>query len=282
MAVMLRATPCRAAGLVFGLLFGVQAGAFAQDAAQASVPMLDPDAAVARSQAAIGRSLGDHRFLDTDKQVVRLADYRGKPLVVALIFTACTESCPLIVQRLAEAVEVAQDALGRESFAVATVGFDAEHDTPARMKAYARTQGVEGPGWRFLSGDRTSVDALIDDLGFSRVPSPRGFDHIAQISIVDQDGRVHGHVYGADFEVPALVEPLKVLALGQATVFTDVAAVVERVKLFCTFFDPKSGRYAIDYSFVISLTVGGLALLGLAVLLGRALWTMTHPPKGPA
>jgi protein SCO1/2 len=256
---MLRATPCRAAGLVFGLLFGVQAGAFAQDAAQASVPVLDADAAVARSQAAIGRSLGDHSFLDADNQVVRLADYRGRPLVVALVFTACTESCPLIVQRLAEAVEVAQEALGPESFAVVTVGFDAAHDTPARMKAYARTQGVGGPGWRFLSGDRTSVDALIDDLGFSRVPSP-----------------------GADFEVPALVEPLKVLALGQATVFTDVAAVIERVKLFCTFFDPKSGRYAVDYSFVISLTVGGLALLGLAVLLGRALWTMNHPPKGPA
>lgn len=237
---------------------------------------------MARSQAAIGRSLGDHRFLDTDNQVVRMADYRGKPVVVALVFTACTESCPLIVQRLAEAVEVAQEALGRESFAVVTVGFDAEHDTPARMKAYAGTQGVGGPGWQFLSGDRASVDALIDDLGFSRVPSPRGFDHIAQISIVDQDGRVHGHVYGADFEAPALVEPLKVLALGQATVFTDVTAVFERVKLFCTFFDPKSGRYAVDYSFVIALTVGGLALLGLAAFLTRALWTMTHPPKGPA
>ena len=279
MAVMSIATRCLTA---VGLLLGLHAGAVAQSAKPQTDLQLDPAAAVARSQAAIGRSLGDHRLLDVDNRVVRLADYRGKPLVVALVFTACTESCPLIVQRLADAVEAARQVLGPESFAVVTVGFDAEHDTPARMKAYARTQGVGGSGWQFLSGDRASVDALIDDLGFSRVPSPRGFDHIAQISIVDRDGRVHGHVYGADFEVPALVEPLKVLALGQATVFTDVAAVIERVKLFCTFFDPKSGRYAVDYSFVISLAVGGLALLGLAAFLARALWTMTHPPKGPA
>jgi protein SCO1/2 len=280
---MSRALRCLA---VAGFLLGLQAGALAQDTAETSdlAPdlSLDPEAAVARSQAAIGRSLGDHSFLDADNRVVGLGDYRGKPLIVALVFTACTESCPLIVQRLAEAVEVAQEALGRDSFAVVTVGFDAGHDTPSRMQAYARAQGVHVPGWRFLSGDQATVDALVEDLGFSRVPSPRGFDHIAQISIIDQDGRVHGHVYGSDFEIPALVEPLKVLALGEGAVFTDVAAVIQRVKLFCTFFDPKSGRYAVDYSFVISLAVGGLALLGLAFLLGRALWTMHHPPGGAA
>lgn len=265
-----------------GLLLAVPCGAFAQDGDISENLVLDPQAAVARSQAAIGRSLGDHSFIDAENRAVRLADYRGKPLVVSLVFTACTESCPLILQRLAEAVEVAQDALGQESFAVATVGFDSRYDTPARMQDYARTQGVHLPGWRFLSGDRATVDALVDDLGFLRVPSPRGFDHIAQISIIDRDGRVHGHVYGADFEVPALVEPLKVLALGQATVFTDVTAVIERVKLFCTFFDPKSGRYAVDYSFVISLAVGGLALLGLAFFLVRALWSQHHPPRGSA
>ena len=265
---------------VAGLLFGWAAGIPFQASADAPDPSLDPEAAIARSQAAVGRSLGDYSFRAADGETVRLADYRGKPLVVALVFTACSESCPLIVQRLAEAVEVAQGALGEDSFAVAAVGFDSQHDSPERMKAFARAQGVDGMGWRFLSGDPATVDALIDDLGFLRVPSPRGFDHVAQVSIIDQDGRVHGHVYGADFGVPALVEPLKVLALGQSTAISDIAAVVQRVKLFCTFFDPRSGRYAVDYSFVISLAIGGLALLGLAFFLGRALWTMHHPPGG--
>jgi len=280
---MSRAIRCLA---IAGLVLGMQAGALAQvttgTPGQAADPTLDPKAAVARSQAAIGRSLGDYSFLDQGGAAVRLADYRGKPLVVSLVFTACTQSCPLIVERLAEAVEVAREALGADSFAVLTVGFDSRHDSPERMQAFARAHGVDLPGWRFVSGEQAAVDALVEDLGFLRVASPRGFDHIAQISIIDPDGRVHSHVYGADFEAPALVEPLKVLVLGQATLFTDVAAVVRRVKLFCTFFDARSGRYAVDYSFVISFVIGGLVLLGLAFFLVRVLWTMHQPPRGTA
>lgn len=278
---MPRAIRCLA---VAGLVLGMQAGAPARGATGAPDPAadltLDPEAAVARSQAAIGRSLGDYSFLDEGGAVVRLADYRGRPLVVSLVFTACTQSCPLIIERLAKAVEVAREAVGADSFAVLTVGFDSRHDSPERMRAFARAHGVDEPGWRFVSGDRPTVDALAEDLGFLRVASPRGFDHIAQISVIGPDGRVHSQVYGADFEAPALVEPLKVLVLGQATIFTDVAALVRRVKLFCTFFDPRSGRYAVDYSFVISFVIGGLVLLGLAFFLVRVLWTMHQPPRG--
>lgn len=270
--------------LLAGFLLGVPAGVHGEDTGsysnEASGLAFDPDAAIARSQAAIGRSLAEYSFRDEDGEVVRLADYRGRLLVISLVFTACSQSCPLIIERLAAAVEVAQDALGPDSFSVITVGFDSRNDTPTRMRAFARTHGVDLPGWRFLSGDQATVDALVQDLGFLRIASPRGFDHIAQISIIDPDGRVHGHVYGDDFEAPALVEPLKVLVLGQGAVVTDVAAVIQRVKLFCTFFDPRSGRYAVDYSFVISFAVGGLSLLALAFFLVRALWTLHHPPRG--
>lgn len=268
------------AGVLLGAPAVVHGGGTASYRNQSSGLALDPDAAIARSQAAIGRSVGDFRFRDEDGEIVRLADYRARPLVISLIFTACSQSCPLIVERLADAVEVAHDALGPDSFAVITVGFDSQNDTPARMRAFARAHGVDLPGWRFLSGDQATVDALIRDLGFVRLASPRGFDHIAQVSLIDPEGRVHAHVYGDDFEAPALVEPLKALILGQDTVFTDVAAVIQRIKLFCTFFDPHSGRYAVDYSFVISFAVGGLALVGLAVFLLRAFWSLHRPPRG--
>jgi len=270
--------------LFAGFLLGVPAGVRGDDtgayADLASGSALDPDAAITRSRAAIGRRLGDYSFLDEAGEVVRLADYRGRPLIISLVFTACSQSCPLIVERLAAAVAVAQDALGPDSFSVVTVGFDSRNDTPARMRAFAHSHGVDLPDWRFLSSDQATVDALIEDLGFLRFASPRGFDHIAQVSLIDSEGRVHGHVYGANFEVPALVEPLKALVLRQDTALTDVAAVIRRVTLFCTFFDPRSGRYAVDYSFVISLAVGGLALFGLAVFLLRTLWAMHRPPRG--
>ena len=43
---------------------------------------------------------------------------------------------------------------------------------------------------------------------------PRGFDHLAQTTVIDAHGRIYRQVYGDAFAVPALVEPLKDLALG--------------------------------------------------------------------
>ncbi len=243
-----------------------------------SDPLLEPEKAIAKSQAAIGRVLGPYRFQDEAEQDVLLSDYRGRPLVIALVFTACSESCPLVIQSLAAAVEVAQDGLGAESFAVATIGFDSVADSPARMRAFSRSQGIDLPNWRFLSGDHANVDGVIENLGFSRLSSPRGFDHIAQVSVIDPEGRISAQIYGSDFAAPALVEPLKQLLLGQALSPFDLSGVVDRVRLFCTFFDARAGRYAVDYSFVIAMTVGGLALLGLAAIIIRAVISSRRPP----
>ena len=265
-----------ALGLALLLAASGTAGGAAPD------PFAEPEAVVARSQAAVGRTLGPWRFRDAAEGEVVLADYRGKPLVVSLVFTACSESCPLILQSLAEAVEVAQEGLGAEGFDVVTIGFDSVADSPARMRAFARSHGIDLPNWRFLSGDRANVDGLIEDLGFTRLASPRGFDHIAQVSLIDADGRVAAQVYGSSFAAPALVEPLKQLLLGQAAGRRDLAGLVERIRLFCTFFDARSGRYAVDYSFVISFTVGGLALAGLGVVLIRAAIAARRSPGRPA
>ena len=74
----------------------------------------DPTAAVAHSQAAIGRTLGDHIFVDRRERPMALSDFRGKPLVINLVYTACADVCPTIVQTLYDAIDVAQGALGAD------------------------------------------------------------------------------------------------------------------------------------------------------------------------
>jgi protein SCO1/2 len=231
----------------------------------------DAEAAIEYSQAAIGRQVGDYSFLDSDRTEVRLAELQGKPIVVNLVYTACSYSCPLIVQTLYSAVEVAQDALGEDSFAVLTIGFDTQEDTPARMRAYARGQGVDLPNWRFLSGDEATVSSLSKDLGFIYYPSPRGFDHLAQTSVIDAEGLVYRQVYGSDFSAPAVVEPLKDLVFGRQGDLTSVAGLINRVRLFCTLYDPSSERYRFDYSIFIALAVGSVALGAIGLILLRAL-----------
>ena len=255
----------------------VAGGAAAQDTVDAGIAF-DPEAAIAYSQAAIGRNLEDYSFLDTRRQAVRLADYRGKPLVINLVFTACAESCPIVVQTLQNAVEVAQDALGPDSFSVVTVGFDARGDTPERMRAFAHGQGVDLSRWAFLSGDGETVERLVDNLGFIYFPSPRGFDHLAQTTVVDAEGQVYRQVYGAAFEAPALVEPLMELVFGQRAEASGLENLVNKVRLFCTYYDAAAERYRFDYSIFFALAIGAASLLGLAIVLLRA-WF--RPPPAP-
>jgi protein SCO1/2 len=232
--------------------------------------LFDRDGALAYSQRAIGGTLGDHRLIDPDGRVVDLFAFRGKPLVVNLIYTSCAHGCPLTVQSLRRAVEVAQGALGRDAFAVITVGFDSRNDTPARMRAYARSRGIDRPGWSALAADQGSIERLAAKLGFLFAASPAGFDHLAQTTIVDAQGRVYRQVYGETFAPPSLVEPLKDLVLGRSAGLTTLAGIAQRVRWLCTVYDPASDRYRFSYAVLLQYGIGALSLTLTAIFLFRA------------
>jgi len=229
----------------------------------------DADDALALSRRALGNTLPDLHFVSTTGRSVQLADYRGRPLLVSLVYTACTDSCPLVVQRLYDAVEVGQETFGPDGFAVVTVGFDSANDTPQRLRAFARQQGVDLPNWEFLAGDHATVDRLIEAVGFTLVPTAGGFSHMAQVSVVDKDGQIYQQVYGDAFAVTSIIEPLKDLIYGRAQRIETVTDFVERVKLFCTIYNPNTGRYEIDYSVFIGLAIGLACLMVVAAWLVR-------------
>ena len=243
------------------------AGAIPQDPPSA----FDPQGALTYSQSAIGRSVTPHRLFESGGRERRLAEFRGKPLVLNLVYTGCAHSCPLIVQTLYRAVDVAQDTFGADAFTVVTVGFDTDVDTPDQMRAYARSQGVDLPGWHFLSADRETVDRLTREVGFIYFPSPKGFDHLAQVTVLDAEGRVFHQVYGDVFQPPALVEPLKQLISGGSAELLSLEGLVERVRLFCTLYDPTAGRYRFEWSLFVGLIIGSLCLLTIGTILVRAL-----------
>lgn len=240
------------------------------------VSAFDAKQAIAYSQAAVKRQVSDFKLVNRQSKTVSLAQFRGRPLVISLIYTACSDFCPTLVQTLHGAVETAQEIFGPDEFSVISVGFDARGDTPARMRAFARSQGVDLPNWYFLSGSESDIKALAENLGFIYFPSARGFDHLAQVSILDRDGRVFQQIYGTNFDSPALVEPLRALFGASPIEFSNPADLVNRIRLFCTYFDPTRGTYSFDYSIIISLVIGALSLLGLATILIRAIIQQRH------
>lgn len=254
-------------------------GALAAPPIAAQVVTVHDEASALRvSQSAIGKPVRDHAFVNADRETITLDSFRGKPLIVNLIYTSCDHTCPLVVQTLARAVEVAQDAFGEDSFHVVTVGFDPRYDKPARMRSYARAQGIDLPNWQFLSATPATIDALVEDVGFVFYPSPRGFEHLAQTTILDDQGVVYRHLYGAEFTPPGLVEPMKDLIFGRKGNFTSISGLVNRVRLFCTIYDPSRDRYRFDYSVIVGAVIGFISLTGIAVVVVRA-WRRTAPKQ---
>lgn len=228
---------------------------------------LDRDAALRTSQAALGARPANYVFTSSEGRRVDLASFRGRPLVVHFVYTGCFQVCPASTQFLKLAAGQAEAALGKDRFALATIGFNLPFDSPAAMRDFARRQGAGGAHWSFLTPEAGALEALLADFGFSRVATPSGFDHVLQASILDAEGRIVKQVYGESFALEAFVEPLKALVAGAPLPASDLAAVVERLRLLCTVYDPATGRYSLDYALFVEMLGGLLVIVATAVFL---------------
>lgn len=238
-------------------------------------PQLDPAATVAKGTQALGRAIGNYTLVDMNGASLALRDYRGKPLVISLVYTACSSVCPPTTQHVINAVNEAGRMIGLDRFNVLTVGFDARADTPARLTQFASTQGIKSPNWRVASADAATIEALLGDLGFSYRAAAGGFDHLTQTTIVDRDGRIYRHVYGEEFPLQMFMEPLKDVVYGTTTSFT-FRGIVDRIKFICTAYDPGSGRYRIDFGLVFGGVIAAFSLLVMGGLILREWFRSAH------
>ena len=226
---------------------------------------LDPEVALRASQAAVGRELADHALLDARGQPVRLASYRGKPLLVSFIYTGCFQVCPTTTRSLSEAVDALTRVFGADKFNVVSVGFNQPFDSPQAMRAFAKQMRVDAPNWDFLSPPPASVETLTRDFGFSYVATPAGFDHVLTVSVVDPQGRIYQQVYGERLSGDMLGEPLRrLLRDNPLPADTTLDALVRRVRLVCTVYDAKTGTYRTDYGLLFE--VAGGVTFALAML----------------
>jgi len=223
--------------------------------------------AVRVSQAAIGRSVSNWRFVDRSGREVRMSDLRGKPLLVSFIYTGCFQVCPTTTRFLQQSVRAARDALGHGSFRVISIGFNQPFDSPEALSDFSRKHGINLAEWEFLAPRQADVEPMLAEFGLRVTPTTAGFDHIIQASLVDADGAIYRQIYGDAFDLQMLIEPLKQLLSGQVEGQGTLDSVWLKVKLFCTVYDPNTGRYKFNYSLFVEL-FAGLTFLGALAAYG--------------
>jgi protein SCO1 len=260
------------AGLVGGLPLSAQQTAITE--AEARAFGLDQQAALQLSQSRLQQFPNDYALVDSHGQSVRLAQYRGKPLLVNFVYTGCFKICPTSSRALRRAVDAMRERFGVNQFQVLSIGFDQPTDSPMALRSFAAQQRIADPNWALLAPRAADVPALARDFGFSYVATPIGFDHTLQVSIVDADGRIHAQVYGDAFGPDSLGEPLRqLLTGGSALAPTSFADLIDKVRILCSIYDPITGQYRVNYSMYLEIA-GGLtfilAMLAFAVSEWRA------------
>lgn len=224
--------------------------------------------ALEASQSAIGNTLSNYHFTDSSGKGLKLHDLKGKPLVLSLIFTSCYQTCPMTTRHLSSVIEKARETLGHDNFSVAILGFDSQFDNPQAMKHFAKKQGIENANWNLLSADPKTIKAFTKELGFLFYTSPNGFDHMVQATIIDADSVIYRQVYGEVFDTPLLIEPLKELILGRPQPNNTILAdLINKVRFFCTNYDPASDSYHFDYSLFIGMIIGALIIILIIIFL---------------
>lgn len=120
----------------------------------------------------------------------RLADLRGHPVVLAMIFTRCAGICPATVADMSRLrADLPAGLRARSRFVLAS--FDSAGDTPAVLRAYRARMGLNDPGWILLRAGPEAVRDLAAALGVSYTERGRGqFVHSSQVTVLDAEGDI--------------------------------------------------------------------------------------------
>jgi protein SCO1 len=146
-----------------------------------------------------------------DGRQVSLKDLRGKVVVVTFIYTACTDTCPLLTAKMAALQDDLGSDFGPKIFFV-SITVDPERDTPEALTRYAQAHGVNFAGWTFLTGMPDEIRTIAHQYGiYSKKQASGDVDHTFLTSLVDQHGTLRVQYMGVRFDPDELLRDLRSL-----------------------------------------------------------------------
>jgi protein SCO1 len=209
----------------------------------------------------------DASFVDESGKSVKLGDYFGKrPAILALVYYTCPMLCSEELDGLTSSLEMVKLTPGKD-FDVVIISIDPS-DMPeqaAKSKAlYVKRYGrpETAAGWHFLTGQRPSIDAVTNAVGFGyvRVPGPDGkltqFAHASSIEIVTPEGKLAQYYLGVEYSPKDML-----LGLIDAS-GNKIGSPVANILTYCYHYDPQTNRHSLIIARVVQvggmITVAGL------------------------
>jgi protein SCO1/2 len=213
-------------------------------------------------------------FRNESGKEVRLGQYFGqKPVVLVLAYYDCPMLCTIVLNGVLHSVKELKYNIGQE-YEVETVSFDPTEKPSLAAAKKAIYVGLYGrpnasAGWHFLTGDEPSIRELTQAVGFryNYDPQTKQYFHATGIMVLTPDGHLARYFYGIQYPSGNLRLGLVEASQGR------IGSPVDQVLLYCSQYDPATGKYSVIVSHVLKLaalaTVLSLGGLVLAMSLSR-------------
>ena len=145
------------------------------------------------------RQLPEWRLVDQNGEMFGSADLAGEVWVASFLFTRCATVCPRLTADVSRLERRYRDE-GVEGVRLVSFSVDPEHDTPERLREYARRWRIDLERWSLATGAEEEMRSLVLD-GFA-VPMGERLDlagglvdvaHTTRLVLVDRAGGIRGY-----------------------------------------------------------------------------------------
>ncbi len=148
----------------------------------------------------------DAAWTDQHGRATKLADLRGRVVLVAMVFTNCRYACPRMVERM-KRVEAALSPTERRRMRFLLVSLDPARDTVPVLAAFAKNSQINLGWWTLLRGAPDAVRELSAALGVRYKQVDSGdLAHANLLTMLDAGGSVAHQQEGLESDVnPMLI-----------------------------------------------------------------------------
>jgi len=156
--------------------------------------------------------LPDVSLIDQHGQAISLASLKGKPVLIDFIYTSCASTCPVLTSKIAAVARELGPALGA-NVTIVSITLDPEHDGPAQLAAYAKSQAVDANSWLFLTGKPADIDQVLAAFKLRRTRESDGsIMHSVSAFLLGPDGHQIRQYNALDVSAKAVAADIDRLA----------------------------------------------------------------------
>lgn len=146
------------------------------------------------------------KWKDEKNNTFSLSDMKGKKIVLAMAYTSCQGTCPMIVSKLKKIEKLFNEKNIKVDVIIIT--FDPKFDTPERnFSFYREKMSLNKDNWHFLNGSENETRKMSMLLGIKYAVNPqsKAIIHDNKIILINEAGEIEKKLESLDENEAGLI-----------------------------------------------------------------------------